>query len=135
MACGENTLFHSHGNLSLLSSRIPSSHFFTVSLHNGTIRKNLKYSPSIVQLKIMICWAFARKQHVLSVFSDLKKPYDTIWRHCILRTLHSIGMCRNISLFICSFLQDRTFRVSFYFLKKRETAGYWSQLHSVWHGY
>lgn len=74
-------------------------------------RRSRSTTDALVQLESIICRAFAKKQHVVSVFFDLEKAYDTTWRHGIIRTLHAIGMRGNLPLFIRSFLQNRTFKV------------------------
>jgi len=78
-------------------------------IHYG-FRRSRSTTDALVQVEATISWAFAGKQHVVSVFFDLEKAYDTTWRHGILRILHSIGMRGNFPLYIQSFLQDRTFR-------------------------
>ena len=51
------------------------------------------------------------KEHVVAVFFDLEKAYDTTWRYGILCDLHSMGLRGNLPVFISKFLEDRTFRV------------------------
>ena len=47
----------------------------------------------------------------MSVFFDLEKAYDTIWRYGILRALHTVGLRDYLPLFLRSFLQDLNFKV------------------------
>ena len=35
---------------------------------------------------------FIKKEHVVAVFFDLEKAYDTTWKYGILRDLHEAGM-------------------------------------------
>ncbi len=74
-------------------------------------RRSRSSTDALVQLEANICQAFARKQQLVSLFFDLRKAYDTTWGYGILRVLHSIGIRGNLTLFIRSFFQDRTFRI------------------------
>ena len=44
------------------------------------------------------------------MFFDLKKAYDTVWKHGVARDLHKAGLRRRMSMFIKNFL-SRVFRV------------------------
>ena len=51
------------------------------------------------------------KEHVLSVFFDLEKAYDTTWKYEIMKDLHDMDLRRCLPLFIKNFLSERKFRV------------------------
>ena len=36
--------------------------------------------------------AFIKKEHVVAVFFDLEKAYDTTWRYGILKDIHKLGL-------------------------------------------
>ena len=55
--------------------------------------------------------AFIHNQHVVAVFFDLQKAYDTTWKYGILKDLHNIGLRGNLPIFISNFLSDRTFQI------------------------
>ena len=55
--------------------------------------------------------AFIKREHVVAVFFDLEKAYDTTWRYGILKDLHNFGMKGRLPNFIKSFLEDRTIQV------------------------
>ena len=55
--------------------------------------------------------AFVAKEHVVAVFFDLEKAYDTTWRYVILRDLHDLGIRGRLATFIESFLADRWIQV------------------------
>ena len=65
----------------------------------------------IVRLEAAIQDAFVRKHHLLAVFFDLEKAYDTIWRYGILRSLHRWGIRGHLWHFIEEFLRVRNFQV------------------------
>ena len=46
----------------------------------------------LVRLETFIRDAFVAKEHVVAVFFDLEKAYDTTWRHGIMRDLHDLGI-------------------------------------------
>ena len=55
--------------------------------------------------------AFVKKEHVVAVFIDREKAYDTTWKHGIMKDLHKLGLKGRLPLFIQNFLSDRTFNV------------------------
>ena len=65
----------------------------------------------LVSLETYIRDGFARGCHVVSVFFDLEKAYDTAWKHGIMIDLHSLGMRGHLPHFIEKFLSDRSFQV------------------------
>ena len=54
---------------------------------------------------------FIKKEHVVAVFFDLEKAYDTTWKYGILRDLHEVGMKGRLATFIESFLVERSIQV------------------------
>ena len=44
--------------------------------------------------------AFIRNQHLVAVFFDLQKAYDTTWKYGILQDLHSMGLRGNLPILI-----------------------------------
>ena len=36
--------------------------------------------------------AFVKKEHVVAVFFDLEKAYDTTWKYGIMKDLHKLGL-------------------------------------------
>ena len=65
----------------------------------------------LIRLETFIRDAFVNREHVVSVFFDLEKAYDTTWRYGILKDLHDLGLKGRLPLFIKSFLEDRTMQV------------------------
>ena len=74
-------------------------------------RKHRSTADHLVRLESYIRDAFLKKEHVVGVFFDLEKAYDTTWKHGILSDLHVLGFRGRLPLFIVNFLSDRTFRV------------------------
>jgi len=74
-------------------------------------RKNRSTIDHLVRLESFIREAFARGEHMVAIFFDLEKAFDTTWRYGILKDLHSLGMRGNLPLFVKAFLNNRSFQV------------------------
>ena len=65
----------------------------------------------LVKLETSIREANIQKQHLIAVFFDLEKAYETTWRFGIMKDVHSLGLRGRLPNFIKSFLLDRQFLV------------------------
>jgi potassium voltage-gated channel Eag-related subfamily H protein 8 len=65
----------------------------------------------LVRFETFIRNAFAKKEHAVSIFFDIKKTYDTTWKCCILKDLFDMGLKGKLPNFISNFLSDREFNV------------------------
>ena len=65
----------------------------------------------LVRLETYIRDAFVNGEHVVAVFCDLQKAYDTTWKYGILKDLYNKGLRGNLPIFIQNFLSNRTFAV------------------------
>ena len=65
----------------------------------------------LVRLETYIREGFLKGEHVVSIFFDLEKAYDTTWKYGILNDLHEIGLRGRLPLFIKRFLNNRQFSV------------------------
>ena len=74
-------------------------------------RKNRSTLDHLVRFETFIRNAFVKKEHVLTIFFDLEKAYDTTWKHSILADLWNLGFRGHLPRFIQSFLSERSFRV------------------------
>ena len=74
-------------------------------------RKNHSTLDHLVRFETFIRNAFVEKEHVLTIFFDLEKAYDTTWKHGILADLWDLGFRGHLPRFIQSFLSERSFRV------------------------
>ena len=66
---------------------------------------------NLIRLETFIRDAFIKQEQVVVVFFDLEKAYDATCSYGILRYLHELGLKRRLSIFIKSFLADRTIQV------------------------
>ena len=74
-------------------------------------RSNRSTVDHLVRLETFIRDAFIHNQHLVAVFFDLQKAYDTTLKYGILNDLHSMGLRGNLPIFIGNFLSDRTFQI------------------------
>ena len=74
-------------------------------------RKNNCTNDHLIRLESFIRDAFVKKEHVVAVFFDLEKAYDTTWKHGIMKDLHKLGLKGRLPHFIQNFLSDRTLNV------------------------
>ena len=51
------------------------------------------------------------KEHVVAVYFDVEKAYDTTWRYDILKDIHKLKLRGRLPSFIKCFLADRTMQV------------------------
>ena len=65
----------------------------TLTEYQSGFRKHRSTTDQQVRLESCIREAFVRRKHVVSVFFDLEKAYDTTWKYGILRDLHDAGLC------------------------------------------
>jgi uncharacterized protein YciW len=79
--------------------------------YQSGFRKNRSTTDQLIRLESYIREAFVRREHVVSVFFDLEKAYDTTWKYGILRDLHEAGLRGRLPDFISKFLNERCFRV------------------------
>ena len=74
-------------------------------------RKHRSTIDHLVRLETTIRNAFLQKQHVVAVFFDLEKAYDTTWKGGILSDLKDLGFRGRLPQFIQQFLANREFQV------------------------
>ena len=74
-------------------------------------RKNRSTVDQLVRLETYIRDAFVNKEHVVSIFFDLEKAYDTTWKYSILKDPHNIGLKGLLPNFIKNILPNRNFNV------------------------
>ena len=74
-------------------------------------RKQRCTTDHLIRLESWIREGIVNREHVVAIFFDLEKAYDTTWRHGILVDLHNAGLRGNLPVFISKFLENRSFRV------------------------
>ena len=74
-------------------------------------RQGRSFTDALSRMEHYICQTFARKHHVVAVFFDIEKTYNTTCKHHFLMELHSTGLCGPLPRFIQNFLSSWAFRV------------------------
>ena len=74
-------------------------------------RSERSTNDNLVRLETFIRDAFVKKEHVVAVFFDLEKAYDTTWKYVILRAIHELGVKGRLTNFLESFLAERSIQV------------------------
>ena len=72
-------------------------------------RSNRSTVDHLVRLETFIRDAFIQNQHLVAVFFDLQKAYDTTWKYGILKDLHNMGLRGNLPIFIGNFFIRQNF--------------------------
>ena len=65
----------------------------------------------LVKLETFIREAFIKKEHLVSVFFDLEKAYDSTWKYGIMKDVHDVGLKGRLPLFLQKFLTGHEFKV------------------------
>ena len=74
-------------------------------------RKNRSTADHLVRFDSYIRNAFAKKEHVLAIFFDLEKAYDTTWKYGIPSDLYDLDFRGYLPTFIDGFLSHRLSQV------------------------
>lgn len=82
-----------------------------ITSYQTGFRKNKCTTDHLVRLETYIRNAFIKKEHLVAVFFDLEKAYDTTWKYGILKDLHDFGLKGHLPNFIANFLSNRNFKV------------------------
>ena len=69
------------------------------------------HSIILISISTRISTSFVLREHLVAIFFDLEKAYDTTWRYGILRAVHSWGFRGCLPLFLQEFLSNQSFRV------------------------
>ena len=84
---------------------------------NCSITCNVGSDPDVARLIILLELkrftgeAFIHNQHLVSMFFNLKKTYDTTIKYGNMKELHGFGLRRRLPNFISKFFQDIYFKV------------------------
>ena len=74
-------------------------------------RKQRSTTDQLIRLETWIREGLVNREHVVAVFFDLEKAYDTTWKYGILSDLFKAGLRGYLPIFISKFLENRQFRV------------------------
>ena len=74
-------------------------------------RKTGSTMDHLVHLETFVREVFLNGQHVVSIFFNLEKAYETTWKYGIMKDLHDMDHRGRLPLIIPNFLSERKFRV------------------------
>ena len=74
-------------------------------------QRNRSTTDNLVCLEKSLCSAVAAGEHTLMILFDLRKAYDTAWRHNIVKKLHEYGVRGNLLYYMKEFLAERKIKV------------------------
>ena len=82
-----------------------------ISEFQSGFRKQRSTVDQLVRLETWIREGLINRQHVVAIFFDLEKAYDTTWKYGILSDLFKAGLRGYLPTFVSKFLENRQFRV------------------------
>ena len=74
-----------------------------ITEHQTGFRRRRSTVDNLVTLETSIRDAFVGRKHLVSIFFDLEKAYDTTWKHGILLDLYKTGLRGRLPMFSCDF--------------------------------
>ena len=72
-------------------------------------RKTQSTMDHLVRFVTCVREGFLKREHVVSIFFDIEKAYDTTWKYGIMKYLHDMDLRGGLPLFIQNYLTDRKF--------------------------
>ena len=86
-------------------------HHMVITEYQSGFRRRRSTVDNLVTLETSIRDAFVGRKHLVSIFFDLEKAYDTTWKHGILLVdLYKTGFRGRLPMFICDFLSDHNLK-------------------------
>jgi hypothetical protein len=82
-----------------------------ISSSQSGFRKARSIMDHLVRLETLVRDGFIKGEHVVALFFDLEKAYDTTWKYGIMKDLHESGLRGRLPLFIENFLLNQCCRV------------------------
>jgi exonuclease III len=82
-----------------------------ISSYQCGFRKQKSTIDHLVRFENFVREGFINNDHVVAIFFDLEKAYDTTWKFGILQDLFNIGLRGHLPIFISNFLSLRQFIV------------------------
>ena len=82
-----------------------------IAAYQSGFRKKRSTIDQIIRLESAVREEFINKDHLVAVYFDLEKAYDTNWKYGIMKDLHDAGLRGHMPQFISKFLSNRKFSV------------------------
>ena len=81
-----------------------------ITAYESGFRKNRSTIDQIIRLESAVREAFIKREHLVSVYFELEKAYDTTWRYGVVKDLHEAGLRGKIPICIAKLLINRNFQ-------------------------
>ena len=65
---------------------------YIIKDYQSGFRRHRSTNDHLVRLETFIREAFIKKEHLVTIFFDLEKAYDTTWKYGIMKNIHDIGL-------------------------------------------
>ena len=75
-------------------------HHGILTAYQSGFRKKRSTIDQIIRLESAVREAFINKDHLVAIFFDLEKAYDTTWKYGIMKDLHDAGLRGHMPTFI-----------------------------------
>ena len=82
-----------------------------ITAYQSGFRKKRSTIDQLIRLESAVREAFINKDHLVAVYFDLEKAYDTTWKYGIMKDLHDAVLRGHMPTFISKFLSNRKFSV------------------------
>ena len=82
-----------------------------ISVFQSGFRRGRSTLDHLIRLESFIRETFIKREHMIAVFFDLEKAYDTTGKYGILKDLHALGIRGHMAFFIQNFLDGRQFKI------------------------
>ena len=79
-----------------------------IPLNQAGFRKGRSTTDHLVKLTTQVKQQFARRKNILATFFDIKKAYDQVWHHCLLKKIINAGITGNMYNYLKTFLSNRS---------------------------
>ena len=82
-----------------------------ITVFQSGFRRGRSTLDHLIRFESFIRETFIKREHMIAVFFDLEKAYDTTWKYGILKDLHALGIRGHMAFFIQNFLDGRQFKI------------------------
>ena len=90
---------------------LEANNIHVITDYQSSFRRQRSTNDHLIRLETFIRETFIKKEHLVIVFFDLEKVYNTKWKYGIMKNIYDIGLKGRVALFIHNSLNDREFKI------------------------
>ena len=90
---------------------LEANNIHVITDYQSSFRRQRSTNDHLIRLETFIRKTFIKKEHLVIVFFDLEKVYNTKWKYGIMKNIYDIGLKGRVALFIQNSLNDREFKI------------------------